>query len=496
MAQKFFNIKIKSTSLTASNASKVAAWYQNNTGMYPAKVLLKRNGRLTQAEIDGQPIGNIVDQNGKVYACPDFTFDDKGVCTDDYEFVILSVEPTVAPAAAPIINAALTLSVIETIQEETFSTHIFDEEVKRIVDEGICDEATVRENIAIMALNHVTPENIQIALELYKKWDVPVHKCSTVYIPVDGNYFMNDALTSIFSGRGLLLEGGQSVGKNVLIENIAQVLHRPYTLITVGPETNRSDLYGAKDTKQSEAYKITKEMVLAAMAGDKDAAATLETIKARSATVQIQMNISEVITAIRDGWVICFNELNLIDPGLFSSFANQILDGTGFIVINGYGRVDVHPMTAIIGSQNPGAVGTQKQNTPTMTRFDTLQFGFPKTVLEILKAAVAGELRQKERRWSAIGQERMAARFRRDVTELENAIWVQCDKLHMECVQANQEKVIGDAAVNIRGMVAAIVQHLALGADLKHRIQINVGNNACMSDADKATYSQKLNDRF
>lgn len=448
---------------------KVKDWFLNNSGNFPGKVTLKAmtGGKSAYVMVEDQPIGILQSNDGKPYPCTEFNFDDKGICTDDY--VVSIMGPVASTPSA--LHTAIIKHIIETTNTEVdVDMSRFHADIQRIVNAGICNEATVVENIGIMLQNEVPDKIIKAVLAQYKTWERPVCKPKTTYVSVNHDGYMKRALTSALEGFAVVFEGGQSVGKNVMAETIAKVMHKPYYLITLSADMTSADVFGSKSTDNSAGAKLTMEL---ARAAQKDTQAQIEydLYKAQAASVRIVLDDSEFCDWLEHGGVMCFNEMNLADANLFGSFANQIADGTGFIFIPGRGRIYVNKDCTLIGTQNPGFEGTLTQNQATMSRFGCINFGYPKEIVGPLKAAL------------------------KDIAdEVPATIFTQVNKLYMECLAAVQSGEIGDACLNIRGFARAIRCAYLWDDDLQQQIMMQVVNTCPKEDV--AMLAQKVSLHF
>ena len=83
--------------------------------------------------------------------------------------------------------------------------------------------------------------------------------------------------------------------------------------------------------------------------------------------------------------------MNMAEANFLASFVNQITDGSGFIDIQGYGRININPDCVLIGTQNANYTGTCEQNDATMSRFACISFGYPNSIRRMIESVVGKE---------------------------------------------------------------------------------------------------------
>lgn len=253
--------------------------------------------------------------------------------------------------------------------------------------------------------------------------------------------FARTLMHAVSSKREIFV-GPKSVGKNVLSEEIAWLLNDGYDIMTITMSMTSEDVFGNMKTvepeiakmDQSEVLRLAKAAVMANMieSGAKceiEDAARFEALRAQAATVRITREITEVTRAFMEGDVLSLNEMNMGSANTLSLF-NQITDGTGFVEIGGIGRVYINDATVIIGNMNPNYAGAQDMNEALISRFPIVFFEYPKSVNDILHAAVK--------------------------TPLDEIYFDQCDALYKVLKSSVEDKVISDRALNIRGFVSAL----------------------------------------
>ncbi len=171
--------------------------------------------------------------------------------------------------------------------------------------------------------------------------------------------------------------------------------------------------------------------------------------------------------------------MNMADANMFASFANQMLDGTGFLYFPGRGEVEIPREFVFVGTQNEDYEGTESQNDATMSRLAAITFPQPKTIIPQIKAAVEAEITKS-------GMIDMDDKFYKDADKC----YKQVEKFYEACRSASIDDgtysidmMVSDAVLNIRGLIRAIVEYLEAGgfATLRRKIEIQV-INTCPSD--------------
>ena len=390
------------------------------------------------------------------------------------------------------------MGVLQIVQEEETVTETekrigqVQEMILKKIEGGIVSEEEMAERLNVMMENEVDPFLIERVIKGYRKYDRPVRRPSCIYV----DPYLEDTkrrkeqgiiqrgLRSAVSRHALILEGEKSTGKNVYAETIAWLLGMPSYLITFTRQMSPSSIYGEKCTDNSasellEAFDsswlkrakiihdrlrlgqyeegLTKEdkMVL-------EKEAEFEKLKALASSIHIKMEQSELYDWLTVGGVMIFNECNLADPNFFASFANQLLDGTGYIVIPGRGEVRINPDCVLLGTQNAEYIGTESQNEATMSRFGCIEFEQPKTIVKQLLAGTEAELN----RHGGIG------------IKLKPEYYQQAQAFYTKCRDSVHNGLITNSSLNIRGYIRALAEvSESYGfASLKEQITVQVIN--------------------
>ena len=328
------------------------------------------------------------------------------------------------------------------------STATVDDAMKRVVDEGVMTQEQANANLAIMRAHQVSDTLIAKVFGRCKTYTKPAHKAGTIFVDAYRNRkdpearIIANTIRCIETGSAVIYEGDRSVGKNVCAETIAQLLNMPYYLITFNKRMSSEDIYGAKTTDNSASQMLTDDRAgayLTVMQGKGTSQVTLQKAiefqlyKAKAASINIVQEASQFVEWLLHGGLMVLNEMNLSDPNFFASIFNQLLDGTKFLYVPGYGRVDVNPDCVIIGTQNKACyAGVSQQNNATMSRFGCIVFDFPDSIRKQLKEAVGGKY------------------------EVDTAYYQQTDHLYRQFKKIVDSGTIGNECLNIRGFVRAI----------------------------------------
>ncbi|MBQ8806318.1 MAG: AAA family ATPase [Bacteroidaceae bacterium] len=458
--------------------STVIDWLNQNAGNFPGKVILKAmpGGATAQAVVDDKPIGIVQGNDGRPYPCSEFNFDDKGVCVDDYTITITGMVPGVANTMA--------MTIVKHIVAVEAPTEVgdlskFDSEVERIVNAGIRTHLEMTQILASMKQNGLTDKEIMAILKFNSCKRANVRHPKAMYQKVNNEQHMRRMTQFALAGRSFVLEGGQSVGKNVSAETLCYWLNLPWYLVTMSADMSTDDIYGGKSTDNTASNHLTMDLAKRALAGDKDAAIEYDLYKAKAASVQIVMDESEFCRWLEEQdengqslpAVFILNEMNMADPNLLAGIFNQVLDGTSFISVPGRGRLNVNPGSFIIGTQNPGFEGTQTQNQATTSRFGVFKFGYPENIVAPLRAGL-GDF----------------------ADEVPGVVYNQVNKLYMETLAAVKSGEISDACLNIRGYVSAIKMAVQWDDSLADHIMLDVVNGCPVED--QAVLAQKVSLHF
>ena len=368
---------------------------------------------------------------------------------------------------------------------KTLDASIFEQEIDRIVHEGIDTTTKCEKAISIMKAHRFPDELILLVLKYWDKFEKPIREPETVYIDTEPHSkepsILAKAAVEVLCHHHLIFEGDKSVGKNMCAETLAYIMHMPYDMITMTRGMSGDELYGTKVTDASAASHLTPEMAEAkirlmqgtvGMTAETtcDLAAQFDYWSAKAASISIVQEISSFVYALQHGGIFCLNEMNLADANFLASFVNQATDGSGFLTVPGIGRVDIHPKFVLIGTQNAEYTGTCEQNEATISRMCCIQFPYPASIKDQLIAA--SKVKDK----------------------LNDQYFTQADNLYKGYLAAVRKGDVENTCLNIRGMVRAL-QSIALVPGFMKLSQAIVTNviNTCPED-DRKLLTAQLNE--
>jgi len=354
--------------------------------------------------------------------------------------------------------------VLDEVKQANVDTTAVSSTLQKLIDEkiaaGIVSKEEMDDRLRVMQENKVD-EALKIrVVRGYRKYNKAAHKPRCIYVDPYISQAKNgkegiiaEGLRNAVSRMASICEGEKSVGKNVYMETIAWLLGMPLYMITFSRNMSPSSIYGEKSTDNSASEKL-KDMQNEAMAkvmletkivdiknvnGALKAAADFEIQRARAASVSIVIDQSELYDWLIDGGTLVLNEMNMGESNFLSSFLNPLTDGTGFLFIPGRGEVKMHEDCVLFGTQNADYEGTQQQNEATMSRFNTLYFKQPESVIGQFKAATAAAL------------EKSGCTYK-----LKAEYFNQAQKFYSQCMKAVRGATVSNAVLNIRGFVRAL----------------------------------------
>ncbi len=426
-----FEVIIKKTMMQKAGAAyfqKAAAGTE-----IPVNIVFKKNATGTMAAYaDGDEIANVL-TDVKAFV--------EETAPENYQARITGV--TGNPNEMKVTVSVYAFAK-KTVAKGADSIAAFADDIKRIVDEGIMPESTVRENIMIMAENRCPEELIHQVLATYNNtYAAPAHTPKVLYKDPNpsGESKLAKILLNAICGCAVILDGDKSTGKNVACETAAKVLGKPYYCITGDRKMNADMVFGTKSTDNSAFGMLSVDLALAelkvkqgtATADDMQKAAQFELLKAKCASVNIVQEVSQFVEWAEFGGLMNFNEINLCDSNFLASLLNPVTDDTGFLNVPGRGKIMINPNCVLIGTQNSGAEykGVNQQNAATMSRFGLIKFDAPKTIKNILKANF-------------------------EKGQVPEEMYESCEKFYKYALKAAQDGSISNASLNIRGMVRAL----------------------------------------
>lgn len=408
------------------------------------------------------------------------------------ELIVNGAEVVLKSYSGSFIEAEI---ILDEIKQANVEVTKISSKLQAIVDEkialGIKTKEEMDEILECLQANKVD-EALKIkTISGYRKYSKNSHKPRCVYVDPDIHLvkagkegLVAEGLRNSVLRMATICEGEKSVGKNVYMETIAWLLGMPLYMITFSRHMSPSSIYGEKSTDNSASEKL-KEMQDEAVAKVmletrctelKDvtkavrAAADFELQKARAASVSIVIDQSELYDWMIDGGVLVLNEMNMGESNFLSSFLNPLTDGTGFLFIPGRGEVKMHDDCVLFGTQNADYEGVQQQNEATMSRFNTLYFRQPESVIKQFKASTSAELKKRNCDY-----------------QLKEDYFKQAQNFYSQCMKAVRDGIVSNAVLNIRGFVRALttVAESEAFCSLKRWLEICV-INTCPTDEREA----------
>ena len=388
----------------------------------------------------------------------------------------------------------------EPVKRDTVATSSDEQEyLDALVADGYMTKGNLDKRMAIAAEHEISFKLMKkMVFEPIKRRGIKeeLSPLKTMYVNTEKgeknpSRFFWQAVGNCATGDAFILGGPKSVGKNVFCETLAFLFNKEYFVIQLNENTSDGDVYGEKSTDNSAANAITWEMAMSAIKAQTlisqgkpvsddllKAAADFEFYKSQAASVKIIQALGVWVQWLQRGGIMVLNEMDMADANFFSQLVNMILDGTGFMTVPGYGRVDVNPECVLIGTQNGTEyAGTNQQNSASISRFDKFILPQPKEVMNQLRSACKGQGFMVDDKYLIACNE-----FYKAVLKLTN----------MDGIAGT----VSDTCLNIRGMVRALkaVDMYDGEVTLKERMKISVVN-AC-SDDERPIIMQMLNEKI
>lgn len=211
---------------------------------------------------------------------------------------------------------------------------------------------------------------------------------------IDHNEFMKEAFVYLDLGNNIMLKGDKAVGKNVMAENIAAILKRPFMTLSLNADTSLHDLVGDKTIVDGD--------------------------------IQFQLEIMPKLA--KAGGIVVLDEINTADPSLLTAL-HTLLDKNRSIYISGYGEIKAHEDFRVIATQNPDYMGTSEMNEATASRF--IPFVFPPN------ESVAGILKSQ-------------------VQEANDFVIKQFDEVYKAIMNLVKNGDVSDRVIDLRGLIAGL----------------------------------------
>lgn len=325
-------------------------------------------------------------------------------------------------------------------------TSIFNAELQRIYDLHIQSPEVMEHKIQVMKSHRFPDQLILMVLKHHDRVNPMVCNPKTLYIDPNpkakGASLLGKCVLNALNGSAMIYEGDKSVGKNVCAETVAWLLNESYYVITFNKRMTNDDVYGTKSTDNSAVQSLSEDLAASylrvkdkglscASEDDIEKAVKYENLKAKAASVSIVQDPSVFVECVKNGGVLCFNEMNMAEANFFSGLTNPLTDGSRFLDIPGIGRIEINPRCIIIGTQNAEYTGVCEQNDATLSRFGCIQFDYPKSIRAQLEAVV--------------GKDRLAAKY-----------FSETDKFYDSLLKAVRKGTVTNSCLNIRGFIRAL----------------------------------------
>lgn len=389
--------------------------------------------------------------------------DNETTIGDDEIQKLISAKPTIKlnrMMSANIIHASIQ---VDDTQRSAVDNTFVSERLQKIMDEKIAAGFVTAEDmdakLKYMQANHVPEPVMYRVVKGYRKYNKPAQRQKTAYIDhaltENKEGVITEGLRCALLRQPTICEGEKSVGKNIYMENIAWLLNMPLYMIGFSRNMDPNSIYGEKstDNSASEALRGMEDGAIAKVMLETNqpfksaesqrkavnAAAAFELNKAMAASVSIITDASELYDWMVDGGVMVFNEMNMAESNFFSSFANPLTDGTGFLFFPGRGEIKKNDDAVLFGTQNADYEGVQTQNEATISRFNTLHFPQPRNIAELLKVATESNLKAIDCDY-----------------KLPDKYYKVAEQFYQGCMDAVHKGTIRNDVLNIRGLVRAL----------------------------------------
>lgn len=368
-----------------------------------------------------------------------------------------------------------------------------DEICEEIVRRGYATEDKVEDVRDVLDENKVCLGLQKLIFSHYRTYINPSAKPKTVYFDPElsedmkryGEGKLARALRAALFGLPVVCQGPKACGKNAFMETVAYLLHQPWYLLSFNRQMNAVSFFGEKTTDNTaqellrkfddatltlgrQAEEIRRRIIEYGISHGEDAEkmdkvidaaltdeqkkalselAKFEKARAIAATTSIVQERSVFVDCLRDGGVMIFNEMNMIDSNTFSAIANPLCDGTGKILVPGKGEIPIHRDFHLFGTQNEDYEGVEDPNAATISRFKAITFEQPKNVQEILTRAAISEVRK-----AGFDYEELSSL---PSWKKKGDCFLQATAWYKQC-QGRIGEEITDSVLNIRGFARAL----------------------------------------
>ncbi|TCK01340.1 UNVERIFIED_ORG: dynein-related subfamily AAA family protein [Anoxybacillus amylolyticus] len=229
--------------------------------------------------------------------------------------------------------------------------------LRRVLQEGWLTEEELKERLEYLDRCGVTQKQKEALFASYVSYPDEVKaripkKPTTLY--QDQHGLVKRVIAYLNLKRNLLFEGDRGVGKNVLIETLAWLYHRPLYEVSLNSGQDNYSLLGGK---------------------------TIEVDENGKTSVGFAKEV--LIEAAEMGGIVVLDEFNTSLAHVMSVM-NALLDDRRRIQVPGYGLVEAHPNFVAIATQNRNYQGTFETNEATVDRFVPIVFPKLKDIASLI----------------------------------------------------------------------------------------------------------------
>lgn len=465
--------KTISVRLSKNNNKELVAEFKEKVKLSPERVIL---APITSANADFQVFyGNTIDPRALIGTV------EKGQLTDEEKAIINANKYTATAVEVAGVLLKVEIEESENIElpqtaEENANSERKTQALERA--KNILGEDEADKRIKYLKKNDIDEDDLLFApsLELILAQPEPIPEPKKLYIKEKGakESLIKKILRNTVLGDAVILEGPKSVGKNVAWESIGWLLNRPMEVLNCSKKMTKADIFGSLSTDAEQKNDLTVEGAMALLRAfsteemevyerqklvDKASEFLVAMAKSSSADVKLQFGpvTRALINAHDHGTILIIDELNLSEPNLFAGTFNALTDKhTTNYQINGLGQVKIPKKLIIGGTQNGGVgyLGTEKQNSATMSRFNVIRLTTTGDITKVLVAHAKAE------------------NLNVDMEIIENL-----NKIYREFVNVSKGKgASGEEPLNVRGFERAL-GHIAFGQSIGEAVKECVVNS-------------------
>lgn len=246
------------------------------------------------------------------------------------------------------------------------------------VNKGWVEESVVDEIIAYLTKYNVNHELIVGVLTQYendwtdeekgmiykfKKEDIP-------FVDTPEGLNLNICLGSELENLHLQFVGNKGGGKNVLINTISWILQRPLISFPANPNADKFDILGAKGIES-------------------------EVLSNGAVKMTTSFQKEALVKAMERGYILCMDEINMIDPGVLAILHGPADDRRNLDVPS-YEHIEAKDKFIIISTMNEEYEGTVRLNEALIDRMIQVEFERPNSIKDILKMKLKGKADVKD----------------------------------------------------------------------------------------------------